>query len=276
MQIHRFTDPQLFLDRCEEWLLQSEVKNSTILAIVHLVINGDHPFGTPIYMASIENEEGIVGCAVRAPPDSLVLANIQIDAMPLLVTDISTVYESLPGVTGMKHEAQAFAKLWMKQRGDTATINHWCWYVLEQVVAPSKPAPGTLRLADAADVDLVRSWAPRFANETNTMLDVADFYERRVRTDSLYLWFDEAPCTVVAVSAKTPNSIRISGVFTAPEFRRSGYASSAVASVSQLMLDAGHKFCVLFADGSDPSANRIYQEIGYGPIFNNVNISLSG
>ena len=162
MQIHRFTDPQLFLDRCEEWLLQSEVKNSTILAIVHLVINGDHPFGTPIYMASIENEEGIVGCAVRAPPDSLVLANIPIDAMPLLVTDISTVYESLPGVTGMEHEARAFAKLWMKQRGDTTTINHWCWYALEQVFAPSKPAPGTLRLADAADIDLVRSWAPRF------------------------------------------------------------------------------------------------------------------
>lgn len=276
MQIHRFTDPHLFLDRCEEWLLRSEVKNSTILAIVHLVINGDHPFGTPIYMASIENEEGIVGCAVRAPPDSLVLANIPIDAMPLLVTDISTVYESLPGVTGMEHEARAFAKLWMKQRGDTTTINHWCWYALEQVFAPSKPAPGTLRLADAADVDLVRSWAPRFANETNTLLDVADFYERRVRTDSLYLWLDEAPRTVVAVSAQTPNSIRISGVFTAPEFRRNGYASSAVASVSQLMLDAGHQFCVLFADGSDPSANRIYQEIGYGPIFNNVNISLSG
>jgi uncharacterized protein len=275
VQIHRYTDPQLFLDHSREWLLQSELKNSSMLAVVRLLIKGDHPFAPPYYLATVETEAGIVGCAVRTPPDSLLLAGVPLEAIPLLVTDIETVYEQLPSVTGMENEAQAFAKRWQPHRGNSATINHWCWYALEQVITPSNPASGNLRLADPSDLELVRAWAPRFASETNTLIDVVGFFERRVRTCSLYIWLDQAPCSLVAVSAVTPNSVRISGVYTAPEHRRKGYASTAVASVSQLMLDAGHQFCVLFADGSDPNANSMYQKIGYAPIFNNVNICLS-
>lgn len=275
MQIHRFTDPRLFLDRCEEWLLQSELQNSTILAIVHLLAKGKHPFGTPYYMATIETGDGLVGCAVRTPPDSLFLANVPVEAVPLLATDIATVYDSLPGVSGMEPEALAFATLWQKQRGDTGTVNHWAWYSLEKVVQPSKPANGALRLADENDLELVREWAPHFASETDTLADVGAFYERRLRSQSLYMWYDEEPCSLVAVSAKTPNSVRVSGVYTSPLLRRNGYAGTAVAEVSQLMLDAGYQHCVLFADSSNPSAIRIYQDVGYGPIFNNVSIRLT-
>jgi uncharacterized protein len=275
VRIHRYTDPQLFLDHSQEWLLQSELRNSSMLAVVHLLIKGDHPFVPPFYMATVETEAGIVGCAVRTPPDSLLLAGIPLEAIPLLASDIETVYAELPGVTGMEKEAQAFAKHWQPHRGNSVTVNHWCWYALEQVVAPDNPASGELRLAEPSDLELVRAWAPRFASETNTLVDVVGFFERRVRTGSLYIWCDQAPCSLVAISAVTPSSVRISGVYTTPEYRLKGYASTAVASVSQLMLDAGHRYCVLFADGSDPHANSMYQVIGYEPIFNNVNICLA-
>jgi predicted GNAT family acetyltransferase len=274
MRIHRFTDPQLFLDRCQDLLLQSELKNSTMLAVARLLVRGDHPFDPPFYLASIETETDIVGCAVRAPPDSLLLADVPVDAIPLLATDIATVYESLPSVTGMETDARAFSKQWQKQRGESMKIIRWSWYALDKVIQPQKPASGQLRLAKAADLELVRNWAPRFANETNTLFNVVGFYERRVRTGSLYLWIDEEPRSMVAVSAKTPNSIRISGVYTNRDCRRNGYASTAVATVSQLMLDAGHMFCGLFADSADAFANNMYQDIGFEPVFNNVNIRL--
>jgi hypothetical protein len=275
VRIHRFTDPQLFLDRCGEWLLQSELQNSTMLAVLDLVIKGPHPFEQPFYMATIENDEGIVGCAIRTPPDSLLLTGIPVDAVRLLATDIATVYDGLPGVTGMEPGTTAFAKQWQQQREGTFTTSNWCWYALEKVVLPNQPASGSLRLAEESDLDLIHSWAPIFAAETDTLSDVAAFYERRVESRSLYLWQDGEPRSVVAVSAMTPNSIRISGVFTAQGCRRNGYATIAVASVSQLMLDAGHRFCALFANQSDPNANQIYQDIGYVQIFNNVNIHLS-
>jgi predicted GNAT family acetyltransferase len=131
------------------------------------------------------------------------------------------------------------------------------------------------RRRSEADLDLVRDWALRFAEEIDTTVDVAAFYERRLETNSLYLWDDGVPRTILAVSGITPNSIRISGVFTSPDCRRHGYASAAVASVSQRMLDAGHRFCVLFTETSDPSANRLYRSIGYKPIFDKVSIILS-
>lgn len=274
IRIHRFTDPQLFLDRAQEWLLQSELKNSTMLAVATLLATGEHPFELPFYFATIENETDIVGCAVRAPPDSLLLSSVPVDAIPLLATDIATVYEILPSVTGLSVDANAFSRRWQKRRGESLSTIHWSWYSLRKVIQPEPPAPGELRLAEASDLDLVRDWAPRFASETNTLFNVIGFYERRIRSGSLYLWVDGEPRSMVAVSAQTPNSIRISGVYTGREFRRQGYASSTVAAVSQLMLDAGHKFCGLFADKSDRYANDMYQAIGFEPEFDNVNVRL--
>lgn len=55
-------------------------------------------------------------------------------------------------------------------------------------------------------------------------------------------------------------------VYTPPELRRRGYASACVAALSQLLLDAGWKFCCLFTDMSNPTSNHIYQQIGYTPV----------
>lgn len=276
MRIRRYTNPQLFLECSHEWLLRSELKNSQILAVTHLLIKDDHPFEPPFYLATIETDAGIVGCAVRPPPDDLILADVPVEAVPLLVADVATVYDKLPGVTGMENEVTAFATHWNGRGGGPWTItSRWRWYAIERVVTPRKPAAGTLRLADSSDLDLVRAWAPNFARETDTSVDVVAFFERRVQTGSLYLWDDQGPCSLVAVSGVTPNSIRISGVYTTPDFRRNGYATVAVASVSQLMLDAGRQFCLLFADISDPIANRLYRKIGYRPIFDKVSICLS-
>lgn len=275
MRLHRFTDPQLFLDHCQDWLIQEELKNSTMLAVVRLLVSGAHPFAPPYYMSVVESDDGIIGCAVRSPPDSLLLADVPATAIPLLAADIATVYDKLPGVTAMENVARAFAEQWRQRRGDAWTINHWDWYALEEVVPPENPAPGSLRLANSSDMDFVRMCAPNFARETDTLVDVAAFYERRVSSDSLFVWQNETPCSLVAASGITPNTVRISGVYTTPENRLNGYASAAVATTSQLMLDAGHRFCVLFADRADPHANSVYQKIGYKPIFKNVNISLS-
>ena len=51
-----------------------------------------------------------------------------------------------------------------------------------------------------------------------------------------------------------------------PEFRGRGYASNCVAALTQKMLDQGRKFCFLYTDLSNPTSNKIYQQIGYRPV----------
>jgi predicted GNAT family acetyltransferase len=56
---------------------------------------------------------------------------------------------------------------------------------------------------------------------------------------------------------------RIGPVYTPPELRRRGYASSAVAAVSRQALAAGAQRCALFTDLSNPTSNKIYADVGY-------------
>ena len=82
-----------------------------------------------------------------------------------------------------------------------------------------------------------------------------------------YLWEDGGrPVSLAGVGGLTPHGIRVGPVYTPPELRGRGYASNVVAGVSQLQLDAGRTFVFLFTDLANPTANKIYQAIGYEPV----------
>ena len=39
-----------------------------------------------------------------------------------------------------------------------------------------------------------------------------------------------------------------------------------VADLSQMLLDKGFKYCLLFTDLANPTSNNIYRQIGYQPV----------
>ena len=60
-------------------------------------------------------------------------------------------------------------------------------------------------------------------------------------------------------------------VYTPPEERGQGYASAAVAALSQHVLDSGATPC-LFTDQANPTSNAIYQRLGYRPLADMANL----
>jgi uncharacterized protein len=62
---------------------------------------------------------------------------------------------------------------------------------------------------------------------------------------------------------ETPSGIRIGPVYTPPESRGRGYASTLVAEQSRTLLDAGRAFCFLYTDLDNPTSNALYRRIGY-------------
>ena len=83
----------------------------------------------------------------------------------------------------------------------------------------------------------------------------------------MYLWEDsQRPVSIAGFGSPTPHGVRIGPVYTPPDLRGRGYASSLVAKTSQRLLDAGRQFCFLFTDLANPISNHIYQEIGYEPV----------
>ena len=94
----------------------------------------------------------------------------------------------------------------------------------------------------------------------------------RVRA-ALWLWEGEGePVTLVGAGGDTPNGIRIGPVYTPPPHRGRGYASNLTAAVSQTLLDEGRRFCFLYTNLANGTANRIYQAIGYEPVTDAVMI----
>ena len=63
--------------------------------------------------------------------------------------------------------------------------------------------------------------------------------------------------------ADTPNGVRVGYVYTPPPFRGQGYATAAVATLSQRLLERGRRFCCLYADLANPTSNAVYERIGY-------------
>ncbi|HNZ16613.1 MAG TPA: GNAT family N-acetyltransferase, partial [Anaerolineaceae bacterium] len=55
-------------------------------------------------------------------------------------------------------------------------------------------------------------------------------------------------------------------VYTPPAQRRRGYARALVAEVSKEMLSRGYELVNLFTNLSNPTSNKIYQEVGYKPV----------
>jgi predicted GNAT family acetyltransferase len=90
--------------------------------------------------------------------------------------------------------------------------------------------------------------------------------EQRLREElgGFFIWTDGGePVSFAGAGSLTPNGIRIGPVYTPPSLRGRGYATTLVAELSQLLLDRGRRFCFLYTNLANPTANAIYERIGY-------------
>ena len=82
---------------------------------------------------------------------------------------------------------------------------------------------------------------------------------RRLADGDYRIWEDGGePVSYAARSRPTPTGMAINAVYTPKSLRGKGYATSCVA--------AGKRFCTLFADVKNPTANGIYQRLGFEPL----------
>lgn len=267
-RICRFDAADAFLARAESWLLRAEAEHNLLLGLAHRLRASTEGYEPPIYLATVEDTDGVVGCAFRTPPFKLGLTRIPAGALPALVDDVAAVYASLPAVLGPEPEAHRVAELWAERKGIRAHPGmRQRIFQLERVIWPERPATGRLRVAEPEDRERVEHWIQAFSAEAGTpMRGIGRMAEERIRERAIFLWEDVQPCSMAAWAGQSPNGVRIGYVYTPPELRGRGYASACVAEASQRALDAGRRFCFLYTDLANPTSNSIYQRIGYQPV----------
>lgn len=273
-QIRRWSDPRSFLDRAERWLVQREAEHNLLLGISDRLLRGDHRWASPIYLATIEAEGELVGCAWRTPPSKLGITRLPIASVPSLARDVADVYSEISGLMGPEAESSEFARCWTRARGAQWSLGtQQRIHALERVLSPRARPPGVLRRAEAADLPLVVDWGAGFARGSGMEdFDSAVYSGRLVGEGAVYLWEHGEPRSMASDVARTPSGARIGYVYTPPAFRNHGYATATVAALSQRLLDDGRRFCVLYTVLENPVSNAIYARIGYRPVVDVVDV----
>ena len=269
MFITTYQDPDQFLLETRPILEKDEAINSLLLGIAASVKNS--PLYTSFYLATIEDENGLLVAACMTPPHNLILASWEgesDEAFALLIQDLRRENWPVPGVVGPAQTSEKFALTWAKLTGHQSKVSILeRLFVLDRVILPER-AVGRLRVATEDDLDLIKRWMFAFDQEAmhGDNQEVAwQRAELNVRSRDMYIW--ETPDKrIVSMANKTRplvNGISIGPVYTPPEERGHGYASNCVAALSQLLLDQGWKYCSLFTNLANPTSNSIYQKIGY-------------
>jgi predicted GNAT family acetyltransferase len=271
MELRRFDAVGDFLSVAEPFLVEREAEHNLLLGVASSITEAPEAYSGPPYLAVVTDHGRVVAAAIRTPPFRLVLSEVDDRrAIGLLAADWAA--NELPDVLGPVEHVRAFVEARAALGGTQGTLE-----VSERIyqlteVRPLPSIPGHARPATLDDRDLVIAWLEAFrldafgeADPGSVVADADRWLARRGR--SLHLWQDGDDVTSLAgTGGRTPNGIRIGPVYTPPDARRRGYASALVAAVSQEALDAGCRFCFLFTDLANPTANHIYQVNGYTPV----------
>ncbi|MBE8999868.1 MULTISPECIES: GNAT family N-acetyltransferase [unclassified Nostoc] len=267
MQLHKFDNIQEFWDCTQAYLLQHQVENNVLLNILHTLLhNPEHYLGKP-YLAIVQTSGEILAVAIRTPPRKLILSKAQnIDALRLIAQDLRQ--EKLPGSMGLATEAEIFSQTWQTLTGQFYQRSMVMKIYQLTAVQRVSTTRGYLRLATESDRSLLLEWLSAFFSEIDEAVseDVEHQVDNRLKQQNTYFWVDSTPVSIASSKQVLPTIGRINLAYTPPKYRRKGYATACVAALSQKLLDQGCRHCFLIADLANPTANHIYQAIGYRPL----------
>ncbi|MFN8483888.1 MAG: GNAT family N-acetyltransferase [Anaerolineae bacterium] len=272
MNLTVYPEANAFLQRAQATLEQDEVRSNLILGITLRLARSPAP-ALPPYLATVEDGGALALAAIITPPRHvLILAwgEAWREGAGLVAGDLAERGMRPPGVIGPAEVARVFADAYAARAGVAVREGlKECLYVLRQVVY-RPDAPGRFRMADAGDIELVARWYGEFEAEAlgehGDPAALRELAETKIAAGDIALWDDGGPVALVGRTRPLRHGITIAPVYTPPSFRNRGYATACTATFTQALLDSGYAFCTLFTNLANPTANSIYQRIGYRPV----------
>jgi predicted GNAT family acetyltransferase len=239
-----------FLERAEPLLLADEARHNLLLGIAGTVRDQPEVYAEARFWLV----DG--AAAMQTPPYNVIVAKPRDHAA--LAALVATIDVELPGITAAVPEVDDFVALWGRPAELVRSDNIW---ELRELVPPA-PVAGAPREATRDDLELLVEWwsyvgAPDelVRQQVEQRLDSAD--------GGITLWeVDHEPVSLCGYGSPTPNGIRIGLVYTPPEQRGRGYAAAVTAEVSRRQLER-RRFCFLYTDATNATAERVYARLGY-------------
>ncbi len=267
-----------FCSRVLPLLYQNEGLNNLLIGILEGLLKNPPATENHPLMLSLQDREKAHAVAFQLPSHNLILSGGSALDMKLLAEKLIELDKPLPAVVGPASATEEFSKIWTKQTGKI--VQQTLQQKIMQLTAVTRPTkiPGKLSSATEADLDFLVQWLMDFSSTTlpeherRDRKKTSEIAGRLLHQKYCFFWEVAGQKTsMTSIGRPSQNGIAVFGVYTPPEHRKKGYASALVADVSEAQLASGRKFCCLYTDATNPTSNKIYQDIGYRVIGDSKN-----
>lgn len=247
-------------------MLAERIESNILATVLDHIAAGRYAATTSVFAYGIDDDGQARFGALRTPPWFLLASELDPAAAPDLMRQWLDVDPDVPGVSGLPETATGIAAAWSAHtNGSTRCRMREGIHVLDQVQEPARPAPGELRAPHDHERDLLVDWVRAFTIEIGTLPvnQAESMVDAQLARGGISIWEHQGPVSMLAVSPNVSGVVRIGPVYTPPEHRQRGYATSMVAAVSRRELAGGADRCMLYTDLANPTSNKIYAEVGY-------------
>ena len=116
----------------------------------------------------------------------------------------------------------------------------------------------------------IEAFSREAVGEASDSAEAMEKAKKYIVEESMYIWDHDGPVSIARESRAMKNGTNVALVYTPPEFRGRGYATSCVHQLTKKLLAGGYRFCSLYTDLANPTSNHIYPKIGYVPLGNTL------
>lgn len=90
-----------------------------------------------------------------------------------------------------------------------------------------------------------------------------------IESGSIYLWrVDGSIVSIAQLINEDENFAMVGSLYTRPEFRGKGYAYFLMHTITKGLLEAGYQKCGLVSDADNVITAKIFERVGYAPVYN--------
>jgi len=256
------------------YLERNESENNRPLGYAYRLAEDLHAYDSePPLLLSILEHGKAVGVTIMTRPYRIIVSrigtNVKAAVVPL-VHHLREIDVQISEIIGPAAEAQAFSDCWVEGMLDVSARISMRMRIFEARSVANLPLSlGKLRLARPEEHPLMARWITDYSETVGKPISfeiAKSWTEALIQNQQLHIWDIKCPVSIAAVDRPTRNGIAIHSVYTPPEHRNKGYATSSVLLLTQKMLTDRYSFCCLYTDLSNPTSNSIYTKIGYVPI----------
>jgi uncharacterized protein len=290
MHMTRFEDPVLYSKLVTPLLQEHEAENNLPLGIISNLMTRDEfestasdspgPMLAVVHDSQSLSSDRVQAIVVRTPPYPVVVGLTPGATKPAVIEraldEVQLRYgNDIAGFNADTRVVGAYVRAWTMRTG-ARVVEHMKLrvYRCSDPVRPEN-VPGRARRIETRDTNLLERYVTGFYHDAlpdeYDASRVASYVQRILsanpKQQGILLWeVDGEPVSMAGYTGATPTGIRINNVYTPAEHRRVGYASACVAELTRQLLDGGREFCFLFTDLTNPTSNKIYQDVGYVPV----------